>query len=201
METKNLIIICATVILAVVIVLSAFIYVNMGNETHISSNIADSLQNGDEIVVKLVDKDNNPLKNKTISLSFKDENGNGNAVGYDLLTNDKGEVYYNVNLTEGKYLFSANYAGETFIGSSSLNKSVEVKKEVKTANFSSTNTTKTAKTKTYTDWQEDYETGRYDEDGNPIYRSIMSTSGGQYEPGIYESYWSANGPISERRIG
>ncbi|ADC46340.1 hypothetical protein mru_0489 [Methanobrevibacter ruminantium M1] len=201
METKNLIIICATVILAVVIVLSAFIYVNMGNETHISSNIADTLQNGDEIVVKLVDKDNKPLVNKTISLNFKDENGKGNAVSYDLLTNDKGEVYYNVNLTEGKYVFSADYAGETFIGSSSLNKSVEVKKDVKTANLSSTDTTKTAKTKTYTDWQEDYETGRYDEDGNPIYRSIMSTSGGQYEPGIYECYWSANGPISERRIG
>ena len=88
-----------------------------------------------------------------------------------------------------------------FIGSSSLNKTIEVKKEVKTANLSSTDAPKTATSKTYSDWQEDYETGRYDEDGNPIYRSIMSTSGGQYEPGIYESYWSANGPISERRIG
>ena len=55
--------------------------------------------------------------------------------------------------------------------------------------------------KHYDDWQKDYETGLYDEDGNPIYRSVMSTSGGQYEPGIYESYWSANGPINETRIG
>ena len=53
----------------------------------------------------------------------------------------------------------------------------------------------------YSDWQQDYETGTYDEDGNPIYRSVASTSGGQNSPGIYETYWSANGPISEQRIG
>lgn len=34
-----------------------------------------------------------------------------------------------------------------------------------------------------------------------IYRSVFSTSGGQYNPGIYESYWSSSGPISEERIG
>lgn len=53
----------------------------------------------------------------------------------------------------------------------------------------------------YSDWQQDYETGDYDDDGNPIYRSVISTSGGQNEPGIYEAYWSSNGPISEERIG
>lgn len=55
--------------------------------------------------------------------------------------------------------------------------------------------------KQYDDWQKDYETGEYDEFGSPIYRSVISTSGGQYEPGIYEAYWSENGPISEERIG
>ena len=55
--------------------------------------------------------------------------------------------------------------------------------------------------KHYDDWQKDYKTGEYDEYGSPIYRSVISTSGGQYEPGIYESYWSENGPISEERIG
>ena len=161
------------------------------------------MQNGDEIVIKLVDKNNNPLVNKTITLNF--ENKNGNSTSYDLLTNNNGEVYYILNLTDGNYTFSANYAGEMFAGSADLSKSIEVKKEVKTANPSSTSTKSTSSTKTptktYSDWQEDYETGQFDEDGNPIYRSIMSTSGGQYEPGIYECYWSANGPISERRIG
>lgn len=55
--------------------------------------------------------------------------------------------------------------------------------------------------KHYDDWQKDYETGLVDEYGSPIYRSVFSTSGGQYDPGIYESYWSENGPINETRIG
>lgn len=55
--------------------------------------------------------------------------------------------------------------------------------------------------KEYEDWQVDYETGEFDEEGKPIYRSVASTSGGQNKPGIYESYWSENGPISETRIG
>ena len=53
----------------------------------------------------------------------------------------------------------------------------------------------------YDDWQKDYDTGLVDEYGSPIYRSVFSTSGGQYDPGIYEAYWSENGPINETRIG
>ena len=195
METKNLIIICATIILAVVIVLSALIFVNMGGETSLSSNIADTLHNGDEITIKLTDKDSNPLANKTISLNIA--NGKTNS-SKDLTTNEKGEAKYKLNLTEGTYALSAVYNGDIFSKSSSLSKKFKIEKEVQETD---SNPDKSAKTKTYSDWQKDYETGRYDEDGNPIYRSVMSTSGGQYEPGIYESYWSANGPISERRIG
>lgn len=195
METKNLIIICATIILAVIIVLSAVIFTNMGNETTIKSNIGGTIQNGDEISLNLVDKDSNPLPNKTVTISF--ENKNGNVTSYDLTTDNNGEADYKVNLTEGNYTFTAKFDGELFLQSSDLNKSIEIENEVKSADSSSTQ----SKSKTYGDWQKDYETGEYDEFGDPIYRSVMSTSGGQYDPGIYESYWSANGPISERRIG
>ena len=41
----------------------------------------------------------------------------------------------------------------------------------------------------------------FDADGNPIYRTVSSTSGGENPAGIYETYWSAAGPISEERIG
>ena len=58
-----------------------------------------------------------------------------------------------------------------------------------------------AQPKHYDDWQKNYETGEYDEFGSPIYRSVISTSGGQHSPGIYEAYWSENGPISEEKIG
>ena len=167
----------------------------MGNETTIKSNIGGTIQNGDEISLNLVDKNSNPLPNKTVTISF--ENKDGNVTSYDLTTDNKGKAEYKVNLTEGNYTFTAKFNGELFLQSSDLNKSIEVGKEVKSTDSSSTQ----SKSKTYDDWQKDYETGEYDEFGDPIYRSVMSTSGGQYEPGIYESYWSANGPISERRIG
>lgn len=62
-------------------------------------------------------------------------------------------------------------------------------------------TSSSSSKKHYDDWQKDYDTGLVDEYGSPIYRSVFSTSGGQYDPGIYESYWSENGPINETRIG
>ena len=56
-------------------------------------------------------------------------------------------------------------------------------------------------TRSYDDWQEDQQTNMVDDDGNPIYLSIISTSGGQMDPGIYQVYWSGNGPINQTRIG
>lgn len=53
----------------------------------------------------------------------------------------------------------------------------------------------------YEDYQKDYETGMVDSEGNPIMLSIISTSGGQMEPGIYQVYWSSAGPINQTRIG
>ena len=53
----------------------------------------------------------------------------------------------------------------------------------------------------YDDYQRDYMTDMVDSAGNPIYLSIVSTSGGQMDPGIYQVYWSALGPINQTRIG
>ena len=53
----------------------------------------------------------------------------------------------------------------------------------------------------YEDYQQDYMTDMVDEYGKPIYLSIVSTKGGQSEPGIYEVYWSENGPINQTRVG
>lgn len=93
---------------------------------------------------------------------------------------------------------ATNHVNET----NRTNNSLENSTQVSTSSSNSDDSAKSSSSqKKYDDWQKDYETGEYDEDGNPIYRSVISTSGGQSEPGIYESYWSANGPISEERIG
>ncbi|MDL2246584.1 hypothetical protein LJB96_03090 [Methanobrevibacter sp. OttesenSCG-928-K11] len=71
-----------------------------------------------------------------------------------------------------------------------------------TQQSTSSNSDSSKQSEGYGDWQEDEFTGEYDSSGNPIYRTKMSTSKeGQYSPGIYESYWSANGLISTERIG
>ena len=98
------------------------------------------------------------------------------------------------------YIMGSNNNQKNVITNDSLNisdVSDDNSSDIKNATISSKSATK----KHYDDWQKDYETGLFDEDGNPIYRSVISTSGGQYEPGIYEAYWSANGPINETRIG
>ena len=98
------------------------------------------------------------------------------------------------------YIMGSNNNQKNVITNDSLNisdVSDDNSSDIKNATISSKSATK----KQYDDWQKDYETGLFDEDGNPIYRSVISTSGGQYEPGIYEAYWSANGPINETRIG
>ena len=53
---------------------------------------------------------------------------------------------------------------------------------------------------TYEDYQVDKDTDMVDSEGNPIYLSVVSTSGGQMEPGIYEIYWSKLGIINQTRI-
>ncbi len=53
----------------------------------------------------------------------------------------------------------------------------------------------------YDDYQRDYKTDMRDSNGNSIYLSIISTSGGQMEPGIYQVYWSSDGQINQTRIG
>ncbi len=97
------------------------------------------------------------------------------AIGYVLLSNQNEDVNTIVNDTNSTYSVTDNVANATMQEDNSP--------------------------KHYDDWQKDYETGEYDEYGSPIYRSVISTSGGQNETGIYEAYWSENGPISEKRIG
>ena len=52
----------------------------------------------------------------------------------------------------------------------------------------------------YEDYQHDFLTDKVDSEGNPIYRSVVSTSGGHMDPGVYEVYWSKMGVINHTRI-
>ena len=98
------------------------------------------------------------------------------------------------------YLIDSNKDVKNVVTNNTLNLS-DVNDDNSSDIKNATIISKSATPKQYDDWQKDYDTGLVDEDGNPIYRSVISTSGGQNDPGIYEAYWSANGPINETRIG
>lgn len=68
-------------------------------------------------------------------------------------------------------------------------------------NYTDVNHTNVNKTTKYVDYQINYTTNMFDSQNNPIIRSIVSTSGGMVEPGIYEVYWSKLGVINQTRIG
>ena len=98
------------------------------------------------------------------------------------------------------YIIDSNDDGKNVVTNNSLNIS-DVNDDNASDIKNATKVSNSTSPKHYDDWQKDYETGLYDEYGDPIYRSVFSTSGGQYDPGIYEAYWSSNGPINETRIG
>jgi len=178
---------------------------SMGKNTILTSDISQNLNEGDNVTIYLTDADGNGLANKSVTLTFKDANGKN--TDYNLVTDDKGYANTSINIIEGSYQVNGVYNGEFGYKSSSFSKNVTINdnntSESDTEDVQTDNSTQDNESgeKTYSDWQKDYETGEYDDEGSPIYRSVMSTSGGQYDPGIYESYWSENGLISERRIG
>ena len=53
----------------------------------------------------------------------------------------------------------------------------------------------------YDNHRVDYDTGMYDQEGNPIYLSEISSNGdNDLEPGVYMVYWSKSGVINQTRI-
>lgn len=52
----------------------------------------------------------------------------------------------------------------------------------------------------YENYKVDKATGMLDSNGNPIYLSVISSDGGDMEPGVYEVYWSKSGLINQTRV-
>lgn len=186
----------AIVVAIVVISIACFaFFAHSPIETSMEITSSNSLFVGDEFSVKLT-ADGEPLANQTITVTLTD--GNGNSYIQNVTTNGDGVAKFVVDntTTPGNCTIKCVYSGNGDYRGSEISSVLEVSKREE---VQETQTTSSAKT--YDDWQKDYETGEYDDDGNPIYRSVSSTSGGQSEPGIYETYWSASGPISTNRIG
>lgn len=130
METKNLIIICVTLIALVLIAIGTLVTLsNNPIATSLNVNIDSPVYINDTISIKLVDNESNPLANKTINLNLT--NSNKKDTIKSIKTNKKGIAKFKLNLPKDDYILNASFSEEGYI-SSYVTDSFELKKhEVK----------------------------------------------------------------------
>ena len=117
METKKLILICATIIICVAIIAGVFVFSNKTSTTIIE------------------DKDSTFTIGNKYSVCLIDANG---VVEYfDVSTNDKGIAKQKIDLSAGNYSVNASFGGDDKFGPSSVTQSIKVKKKAKKKETSS----------------------------------------------------------------
>lgn len=109
METKNLIIICVTLIILVCLGLFLISHMNGQEETHITILTSQYLTEGDTLKLKLCDKDGKGIADQKISLKIQSKDGNFND-DIVIKTDEKGESQIQ-NLQRGNYTLIAKYDG------------------------------------------------------------------------------------------
>ena len=134
MERKNLILICVTLIIVVVLVCGTMVYVSSVKDTKLSLKDA-TIEKGEKLTFTLADENGTPLINKTINIeitSSKNKTKNCN-----LTTDSKGKAKLKAKY-EGKFKVHAVFNGELFLKSSNVTKKVNIKeKEVQTSSTNS----------------------------------------------------------------
>ena len=132
METKNLIIICITAIILVLIAVGAiFIMSHNPVKTSLNLNIDSPIYINDSISIKLVDNESNTLVNKTININLT--NSDKKEYIKSVETNENGIAKYKLNLPKGDYKLNASFSEEGYVDSYATD-SFELKKhEVKKA--------------------------------------------------------------------
>ena len=129
METKNIIIICATIVILVCLGLFLMSNMNSQEETHIIVLTSQYLTEGDTLKLKLCDKDSKGIANQNIKLNIQSNDGTVNEE-ITIRTNDKGECQIE-NFQKGNYVLLAKYDGTNQYKGYNLNYEFVVKaKEV-----------------------------------------------------------------------
>ncbi|MBR5503796.1 MAG: hypothetical protein IKV87_05080 [Methanobrevibacter sp.] len=153
METKNLIIICATIIILVCLGLFIMSNMNSQEETHITVLTSQYLTEGDTLKLKLCDKDSKGIANQNIKLKIESKDGTVNQE-ISITTNDKGECQIE-NFQRGNYTLFAKYDGTSQYKGYSLNYEFVVKApEVQTS--STTTSTSTSNSNSNDDYASDF---------------------------------------------
>lgn len=136
METKNLIIICLTIIIVLTMGLTTISYITTTNlhETNITILTKQNLTQGDALKLKLTDNNGNNILNQIIELNIAYKNGS-TYQNTKIKTNENGEIEIN-NIEPGNYIIHINYPGNNEYEKTNLtyNFKVKYKKNKKTIN-------------------------------------------------------------------
>lgn len=109
METKNLIIICLTIIIVLTMGLTTIFYINNPHKTSITVLTKQNLTQGDSLKLKLTDNNKNNITNQIIELKITYNNGS-TYHNTNIKTNENGEAEIN-NIEPGNYIIYIKYQG------------------------------------------------------------------------------------------
>ena len=153
MENKNIIII----LIVIIVILAAAIGFMVVKPMHakeptkikITSN--KTLNEGDNLSVKLTDLNKTPLSQENVNITIKDSKGKV-VVNKTVKTNDKGNAKMDLNLKKGKYDVTVTYAGnENYTGNNTTQELTIKEKVVKAQQTSSSSNSGSSGSSGWTD--------------------------------------------------
>ena len=146
MNSRDLIIICVTIILLLSIGIFMVFNSNGGSGLDFNPNAEVTILNmtsspylneGDSLKLSLVDENKTPIPNQKIEINLTDKK-KGITENYTLKTNSKGECKLE-DLIAGNFSFIAKYYGNSEYKESSISSEITVNKNVSTENAKKTN--------------------------------------------------------------
>lgn len=126
MERDNLLIVCVSLIVIVLIVCGSLVYLNSVKDTKLYLK-DNSIYKDEKLTFILIDDEKNPLANKTLTVIVT--NSKNKSKSFNLTTNEKGVAKLSMKY-EGKFKINATFEGEIFLKSSTIVKKVKVEEKV-----------------------------------------------------------------------
>lgn len=160
MENKNIIIILVViiVILAAVIGFMVLKPMHAKEPTKIKVTSNKTLNEGDDLSVKLTDLNKTPLSKEKVNITIKDSKGKI-VVNKTVKTNDKGNAKLDLDLNKGKYNVTVSYGGNENYTGNNTTQELTIKEKVVEAQQSSSSSN--GGSSESSDW--------YDSEGNRHY--------------------------------
>ena len=141
MEFKNIVVILVVIIiiLAAAIGFMALKPMHAKEPTKIKITSNKTLNEGDNMSVKLTDLNKTPLSKENVNITIKDSKGKI-VVNKTVKTNDKGNAKVDLKLKKGKYNVTVSYVGNENYTGNNTTQELTIKEKVVKAETSSSNT-------------------------------------------------------------